>query len=787
MIPNLPSPSAPTPLQPAEVHLHDYLRVILRRRWTFLVAFCAVFFGVAVYTFSLKPIYEASATLHVRDEKGGNGDLLGALGVSRQNPIDAEIEILKSRSNAEQVVKRLQLDRQVTRRSRGLSFKIADFASAAPQGEYHVELTGPDSYKVLAPDDRPVGTGKSGVLLQSGELRLLLTDLKGKPGDSFHLSLAPLQAAANGLKGRIKAAEVGNKTRIIRLSFSDNNPVMAREVVNTLAQVYLEQSVAFKTQEARKSSEFIEEQMNSVRGDLDAAEKNLQAYKTGAGVVMLDSEAEELVKKISDTEKERTGLALQRKQVEFSLAALRDAQKQGKVYTPAGLKDDPGVGAMAGKLADLEVQKRALLSETTDAHPQVKALQGQIDEIQRKLIAIYDTSQKNLARQEGAVAQTLARYEGLFKQLPAAERDLARLMRHTKVNADIYTFLLQKHEEARIAKASTISNINVIDPAITPGAPIKPNKKKNLLLGFLVGAMLGVGLAFFQEYLDDTIKDAEEAKRAIGLPLLAVIPFIPRREAEAEAKCSVSLITQLEPKSSVAEAFRSLRTSLHFSAINREKKILLLTSTFPGEGKSTISANLANTLSQTGARVLIIDCDLRRSSLHEKFGHSKIPGLAELLTGDSTFTAARHNSGISGLDLISAGTTPPNPAELLGSEAMRRFLETHRESYDHIIIDAPPVLAVTDAPVLTAMSDMVLVVMEAGRVPLKAAQRMREMLATIQAPVAGLVVNDKTGRGESYGYYGGRYYRYGYGYGYGYYGEDDSAAKAKKPWWRRLF
>jgi tyrosine-protein kinase Etk/Wzc len=160
--------------------------------------------------------------------------------------------------------------------------------------------------------------------------------------------------------------------------------------------------------------------------------------------------------------------------------------------------------------------------------------------------------------------------------------------------------------------------------------------------------------------------------------------------------------------------------------------------------------------------------------------------LTELLTGDTSLAHVCHNTGIAGLDLITAGTTPPNPAELLGSDAMRRFLEAQRDRYDHIIIDAPPVLAVTDAPVLTAMSDVVLVVMEVGRVPLKAAQRMREMLTTTQAPVAGLVVNDKSGIGESYGYYGGRYSRYGYGYGYGYYSDAETAAGEKVSWWRRF-
>ncbi len=767
--------------QPAEVHLHDYLRVVMRRRITFLLAFCAVFFGVAIYTFTAKPVYEASATLHVRDDKGGKGDLLGELGVSRQNPIDAEIEILKSRTNAEQVVTRMHLNWRIVNKSRGFSCRITDFATTVPDSEYHVVLTGGDSYNVFDRSEKLLATGRSDVLLQSGELRLLLTDIKGKPGDSLRVSIKPLHVTANGLKSRIKAAEVGNKTSIIRLSYSDNDPVKARDVINTLADVYLQQSIAFKTQEASKSVEFIENQMNTIREELDTAEKNLQTYKTGTGVMKLDSETEELVKKISEIEKERTSLTLQKKQVEFARASQRDALKQGKVYTPAGLKEDPAVGIMAGRLAELELQKRGLSSELTDTHPQVKAIQAQIDEIQKKLIAIYDTSQKNLVSQEAAAGQTLARYESALKKLPAAERDLARLMRHTKVNADIYTFLLQKHEESRIVKASTISNINVIDPAIIPQKPIKPNKQKNLLLGLLVGLMLGAGLAFFQEYLDDTIKDAESARRELGAPVLTVIPFIDRKDSKVSSRRS-SLVTLLEPKSSISESFRALRTSLHFSAINRVKKVIITTSTFPGEGKTTVVANLAVTLTQTGSSVLILDGDLRRPALHEIFAHSKVPGLTEILAGDSTIESVIHSTGTAGLDFISAGTSPPNPAELLGSEQMGTLLATLRERYDYILIDAPPVLAVTDAPLLTTLCDVVLVVMETERVPVKAGRRMAELLANVKAPVAGIIVNDKSAHNrERYG----DYYGYGY-YGYGYYGEDENPTKTVKSWWRRL-
>lgn len=713
------TPTAPnTSAQQQEVNLFEYLAVILRRRVTFAWAFFIVFIGVVLYTFLMSPIYEASSTLHIKDDKG-KGLLLGELSLNTTNPINAELEILKSRTNSEQVVKRLHLDWQITGKSDGLEFKLLEFKSTAKKPVYQIELTDADSFTVEDDDGKIVGQGKTGVLMLGKGVNILLNELKGKKGDSFHLSLLSFDDTVTGLQSGIKAVEQGRQTSIIRVSYNSTNAVLARDIVNNLVQVYLEQAVGFKSEEAGRAVGFMGEQLQLLRTELDSSEKDLEAYKNTSGAIRLDSEAMALIGKISDLERART---------------------------------------------ELEVQKRALSTEYTEAHPAVKTITQKHEMIKRQLAA----------------------YEKGMRNLPKAERDLAKLTRISKVNADIYTFLLQKHEEARIAKASTISNINIVDPAIAPNKPIKPNKAQNLLLGLIIGLALGVGLAFFQEYLDDTIKNTDQVKQVMGMPLLAVIPHISVMESTANVKEEIKLITQAEPKSAVAEAFRALRTSLHFSSINREKKIMLVTSTFPQEGKSTISSNLACILSQTGARVLIIDCDLRRSSLHEKFGHAKTPGLSEILTGDVTFADAKHNTGISGLDLISAGITPPNPSELLGSEPMRQFLLTHRENYDHIVIDAPPVLAVSDAPVLTAVADVVVLVMEAGRVPIKLAQHMRDMLATINAPVAGLVFNDKTGKGESYGYYGGSYYRYGKGkryggaYGYGHYSDVEQTKDMKK-------
>jgi len=341
-----------------------------------------------------------------------------------------------------------------------------------------------------------------------------------------------------------------------------------------------------------------------------------------------------------------------------------------------------------------------------------------------------------------------AGYEERARQLPAAERDLARLTRSAKVNADIYTFLLQKHEEARLARAATISNINVIDPAIKPDRPVKPQKAKNLLLGLVVGVMAGLGLAFFFDYLDDSLKDGEAAQRLLGLPLLSVIPFIGLEDSKEErgrerfverAKRRV-LIAQFKPKSAAAEAFRSLRTALHFSALGREKKVLLVTSAFPGEGKTTLSGNLAVTLAQAGERVLLVGCDLRKPTLEDMFGGTRSDGLTEVLVGDVKVEDVIRHTGLFRLDFLPAGTTPPNPAELLGSDRMHSLIDELRDRYDIILLDAPPVLAVTDATVLTSVADQVVWMLEVGAVSQKAARRVKEILSNVSAPLVGLVM-----------------------------------------------
>jgi capsular exopolysaccharide synthesis family protein len=754
------------PDQPEEIHLKDYLNVIRGRRRAFLISFLSVLSVVTLYTFLVPPSYESCATLFVKDDKGKVGQM-GDLLLNAAAPVDSELEILKSRSNAEKVVARLHLDWKIDRVSDGLQVKPLEFSSTALTPVYRVTLLAAGAYEVRDDDGALAGTGQTGSLLRGKGVTLLLKELKGDQGDSFRITQLPFNKTVEDFRKEVKAVEVGKKTNVISVTYRNRDPLLARDVVNTLVQAYLEQRVAIKTEEATRTVGFVEEQLKGTRAELEGAEMNLQSYKSASGVIQLDTEAQNLIKTLTEAETQRAEATLQRKQAEFALASLKEARRREVLYAPTLLRDDPLVAGLATRLAELEVQKRGLLSESTESHPGVKSVQAQIDETQKKIQATYESAIKGFGKQEETISREIGRLDGQLKKLPVAERDLARLMRLSKVNADIYTFLLQKHEEARIAKASTISNINVVDPAIVADKPASPKKLKNLFLGLVAGLIAGIGLCFFREYLDDTLKDPEQIKRALALPLLSVIPFIQAKDGNP------ALITHHSPRSPASEAFRSLRTGLHFCGLHQQNKVLLVTSTFPGEGKSTIAANLAITLAQTGAKVLLVDCDLRRSCLHDKLGLPKMRGLTELLAGDIDASAAAQASQVSGLDLIQCGANPPNPSEMLGSPAMARFIEQVSQSYNHVIIDAPPVLAVTDAQLLCGISDLVVMVLETGRVPAKAALRTRELLAAVSASVAGLVVSNKNERSVAYGY--------GYGYGYG----DQVDETAKKSWWRR--
>jgi len=359
---------------------------------------------------------------------------------------------------------------------------------------------------------------------------------------------------------------------------------------------------------------------------------------------------------------------------------------------------------------------------------------------------------------------TLGRSSQQLKQVPEEELELVRLTRANQVNAELYSYLLQRQQEMRIVASSSTGNVEIVDRAQVPTIPIKPNKKKNLALGLILGLMLGVGLTFLLDYLDRTIKDEDDVREKLGLPVIGTIPRIK----EAEGNEDRQLVTQLEPMSPPSEAFLALRTNLLYKITNQKHKTVMLTSCLPDEGKSTVAVNLAATLAQTGARTLLVGCDLRRPSLYRALGETEVPGLTDLLMNNDE-NAIRKIEHLT-LDFIPGGTEPPNPTQVLNSQKMMSFLEGINQRYEYVVLDAPPLLPVADALILASKVDLNVMVIESCRIPEKIAQRALSALHNHGATLAGVVLNDKSGKGAkyygAYSYYEGKYYQ-------GYYRRDE--------------
>ncbi len=366
---------------------------------------------------------------------------------------------------------------------------------------------------------------------------------------------------------------------------------------------------------------------------------------------------------------------------------------------------------------------------------------------------------------------------------------LARLTRDRELNEKLYLMLNDKYEESRITEAGKSAGVQIVDVAKPPVDPVRPKKKLNILLGILFGLAVGVGIAFFIEVLDDTVKTGDDIER-MGLTLLGTIPLVHTEQIIRRLKkqgkqftdadlhrVEAKMITRFSPKSPVSEAYRSLRTNIQFADIDHPKHVLLMTSTTSKEGKSTTAINLAITLAQAGSRVLLVDSDLRRPSLHNFFSMDRTYGLTNVLIGSLAFDDVIKPTEVDKFDIITAGDIPPNPAELVASERMRNFIEEARSRYDLVILDSPPVVAVTDAAVLATRVDGTILVVSSGTVNRKEVSRALALLKNVRAGILGVVLNGL----DIKRIYGSYYYYFHYYQYYYYYGSEKKPKRKQRP------
>ncbi len=734
--------------------LRDYLRVLIKRIWIVVGTLAIVFGATLIATLRATPIYDAMGSIAINKPdpmltnlRDGNN----TMDYYDPTDLDTEVRILRSDLLALQVIKQLNLDR------------LPEFGGHGGPTSSSLEMT----TDTLQPD--------------SERANLLLGAFKG----SLRVLLEP-------------------NTRIIDVHFRSPNKELSARVVNTLANTYIEQNFKTRFESTMQASDWLSRQLVDLQMKVETSQEKLVKYQKEHQILGIDEKQNITTAKLDELNKELTIAESERMEKEsiYQLAAAGDTESAAAVANGAAQnKDFANTSGLLDKLqaqkADLQIQSAQLGTQFGPAYPKISQINNQLHEIDAQIQA---EMKKVAGRLRGDYLASLQRENMLraaFEQQKQQENKLnessieySLLKRDFETNRTLYEGLLQKLKEAGVTAGLRSNNIREVDVARTPGGPAEPNIPRNLGFAFVLGLTSGIGLAFLLEGIDNTVRTPEQAQAISGLPSLGMIPLGSKNNAESGAKAgpglmvaaskeAVELITQSRPQSQMAESYRALRTSLLLTSLGAPPKTILITSALPREGKTTTSINTAIVLAQKGVRVLLIDADLRRPSIHKTLGMGPRVGLSNVLTGGATLQQATMRSPVlPNLYVLPAGTPPPNPAELMASVQMNDMLTQLRDQYDHIVVDTPPTLSVTDAVVLSTRADAVVLVIRSAQTTKPALRRARDILAQVNARVSGVLLNAVNLDSPDYYYY----YEYQGKYGHRYYDEDmtdkDSAQAA---------
>ncbi len=583
------------------------------------------------------------------------------------------------------------------------------------------------------------------------------------------------------LNGGITVEPV-KETRALRIAYSHSDPEIAALVTNGIAATFLSRNFENKTAKFTDAARWLNDSTNRLKAKVQEAEEKLAAYTREHGIFLTDKSGTLTTVKLARLHDE----ALRAESERVMKESLYQEVKEGRVrnnpeaYADLLFKSSPKLVELQKQMADLQSQKAEMSVKYGDDNPRVKEVNEKIEVIQKQL----DDSLHSLEEKLKTEYERALRDEQNFKAMLAgakgeatvqnqAEIQYTLLKQEVEVNKQLYQDFLNKTNQAEAQKVEQQNNLRIIEAAEVPGGPIGPRRGFSIFAALLLSTGIGIGLAFFLEYLDNTIKTVEDVSRYAQLPALSVIPAVGgsvSRRLSARGRKALSATTSatergyqlvtLEPQSSAAEAYRVLRTSVLLSAAGQPPKIVLITSGQPGEGKTTTAINTAISLAQLGASVLIVDCDLRRPTAHKVLGVEHQQGLSTYLSqAQVTLDEVIQPLPIDNLSLLPCGPIPPNPAELIISDRMKEMLVELRGRYDHIIVDSPPLINVTDPVILSTMVDGVILVVHGGKSTRDLVRRARQELATVGAKIFGVVLNNVDLRRDGYdNYYYDRYY-----------------------------
>ncbi|WP_345984967.1 polysaccharide biosynthesis tyrosine autokinase [Sulfurimonas sp. HSL-1656] len=562
----------------------------------------------------------------------------------------------------------------------------------------------------------------------------------------YRFSVMPNEEMWGMVQGGITTSLPTKMGSILLISYQDNSPLRAKEVVNAVAQAYLDQEIERKTAEADHTLAFIDGQLDAINKALQSSQKNLERFKQSNIVVDISEKATLMAEKLSDYESKLQELDIQQNVLSNLQEYISSNDDISGIALGAEGFANENLMQMIAELKKKTVERNALLVEYTPLHPDVVKLSESISSLRRSIMYTLDSTLAVIVQRKQSLNKIISDYKRSLEALPVQEQRLANLTRSTMVNEKIYEFLLEKRAETAILRSSTVSKTRVIDKAMVPAVPTKPKRSLIAVVGLILGLIGGIALAFLREFIDNTVKSKEDIEQLTTIPLYGMIPTVKGKKFN----------------SIFFEAFRALRTNLEFMRSDTPYKTIAVTSTVSGEGKTTVASNLAAILAKGGKKVVVLDLDMRRAKLSEYFDLGNEKGLSTLLSHRHTLDEVLQHSEQDGVDVIAAGPVPPNPSELIMSEHAETLINTLRERYDHVILDTPPVGLVTDAAILMHRADASLLVARYGYSKKEFVRGLDRLIKDHKIEHVGLVFNGVNLEKN-----------YGYGYGYGYkYGGD---------------
>jgi succinoglycan biosynthesis transport protein ExoP len=739
-IPSLPSRPYGD-IEEDSVHLLDYWHVLMARRWTILAVFATITTITAIATFKQTPIFRASTTIQIDRE---NSNILSFKDVyqiesATDDTLQTQYKVLESRSLARGVIDDLHLDREV-------AFKPTEGAiSLRSYVQPLLDLVSPPA---PASSEEP------------DQLRPLVDAYQGS------LSVAPVRQA-----------------RLVVVSFESKDPKLATRVVNAHAHHYIEQNFQFKIDATHEAERFLQDEVNKLKAKVEAADDQVQAYLREKQIFITEqgqNTATDHLTRLQEEYNKKQELLVQKK-------AAYDQIEDGRGDALPQLLSNTLIAELSSKLADQEKEDARLKitfgpewSERKKIASQMDALQKKIREEKDKIIDAAKAEYISADRQERTYYTAL---EEQRKKVEILNQDFIKYniyKREADSVKQIYDSLLQSQKQASVSASLKATNIRIVDPAEIPDRPVRPRKALNLSLGALLGMVFGVGLAFFQEYLDNSLKSPDDVRRHLNLATLGTIPNIQslkekqaygyghgyglkkatKEVNELAEKIPLELISHGSPSSLMAEAYRSMRTSLLLSSPDHAPQVVLVTSAVPSEGKTVTAINTAISLTQTGKRVALIDADMRKPRVHSVFALGNVPGLSSFLTGSAVLKDVLHETTVPNLFVLPCGIIPPNPGELILSSRFTQLLQVLRQYFDNVVIDSPPVANVSDARILASSADAAILVVKAFSTSRHLAQKAADLLAQSRIRNIGVILNDLDvhARTNYYSNYSGRYY-----------------------------